>query len=294
MIALQTIPEMREPITSGTRSNLVDIVKGVAIILVTLGHTAQGMVHRGWWNTPSASFFRALIYSFHMPAFFFIAGLFVHGSIEAPREARLHRGKSKVNPLSLSALRCHLHRTQSIDRTLRDERRALRVADPSSSRLPMETQAGSSLLSSSALCWLFSQSRFPIGCGFLLAAAIGVTPAFGPPLTNQVLREFCFLAAGMWVRNARLSDGDHTSAICRGLQLRSAGGISDRDDLPLRSRQRDGAISVSALPARRPLSLGNAPRQTCAPEARSLDWPRLTRHLPAQRICPGRDPRRSG
>ena len=25
-----------------------------------------------------------------------------------------------------------------------------------------------------------------------------------------------------------------------------------------------------------------------------VDWPRLTRHLPAQRICPGRDARRSG
>ena len=106
MIALQTKPELREPITSGTRSNLVDIVKGVAIILVTLGHTAQGMVHRGWWNTPSASFFRALIYSFHMPAFFFIAGLFVHGSIK--RRGRLdftaEKAKSILYPYLLFAV----------------------------------------------------------------------------------------------------------------------------------------------------------------------------------------------
>jgi hypothetical protein len=65
--------EKLEPITSGTRSNLVDIVKGIAIILVAYGHTAQGAVHRGWWTGPGASFSRAFIYSFHMPAFFFVA-----------------------------------------------------------------------------------------------------------------------------------------------------------------------------------------------------------------------------
>src|SRR6267378_7264941 len=73
-------PDTREPITSGTRSNLVDIVKGIAILLVVYGHTAQGMVHRGWWPGPGASYSRTFIYSFHMPAFFFVAGLFVLGS----------------------------------------------------------------------------------------------------------------------------------------------------------------------------------------------------------------------
>jgi peptidoglycan/LPS O-acetylase OafA/YrhL len=41
--------------------------------------------------------------------------------------------------------------------------------------------------------------RVPHWLRFVLAALVGMTPAFGPPLTNQVLREFCFLAAGMWV-----------------------------------------------------------------------------------------------
>ena len=36
-------PDTREPITSGARSNIVDIVKGIAIILVAYGHTAQGI-----------------------------------------------------------------------------------------------------------------------------------------------------------------------------------------------------------------------------------------------------------
>ena len=74
-------PDAREPITSGIRSNIVDIVKGIAIILVVSGHTAQGMVHRGWWASSGAAFSETFIYSFHMPAFFFVAGLFVMGSI---------------------------------------------------------------------------------------------------------------------------------------------------------------------------------------------------------------------
>src|SRR5580692_3234619 len=74
-------PDTLEPITSGTRSNIVDIVKGIAIILVAYGHTAQGMIHRKWWVTPGAYFSDNFIYSFHMPAFFFVAGLFVIGSI---------------------------------------------------------------------------------------------------------------------------------------------------------------------------------------------------------------------
>jgi fucose 4-O-acetylase-like acetyltransferase len=73
--------EMREPLTSGTRSNIVDIVKGIAIGLVVYGHTAQGMIHRSWWVGPGAIFSDEFIYSFHMPAFFFVSGLFVMSSL---------------------------------------------------------------------------------------------------------------------------------------------------------------------------------------------------------------------
>ena len=88
MIALKQAPEMLEPLTSGTRSNLADIVKGMAIILVVYGHTAQGLVHRKWWDTPGAAFAHSFIYSFHMAAFFFAAGLFVQRSID-------HRGAKR-------------------------------------------------------------------------------------------------------------------------------------------------------------------------------------------------------
>ena len=42
-------------------------------MLVALGHTNQGMQHRGWWGgyLSVSNWINAFIYSFHMPAFFF-------------------------------------------------------------------------------------------------------------------------------------------------------------------------------------------------------------------------------
>ena len=92
MTAQKPTPETREPITSGTRSNIVDIVKGIAIALVVYGHTAQGMIHRKWWVGPGAIFSDEFIYSFHMPVFFFVAGLFVMNSL-ARRGSRHFRDR---------------------------------------------------------------------------------------------------------------------------------------------------------------------------------------------------------
>jgi len=74
--------EESDTITGPIRSNAVDIVKGFAILLVTYEHTAQGMSSRGWWDGPSRIYSNVFVYSFHMPAFFFVAGLFVAGSIK--------------------------------------------------------------------------------------------------------------------------------------------------------------------------------------------------------------------
>lgn len=71
-----------DPITAPVRSNAVDIVKGLAILLVVYEHTGQGMSARGWWTGPSRTFSDLYVYSFHMPAFFFAAGLFIVGSIQ--------------------------------------------------------------------------------------------------------------------------------------------------------------------------------------------------------------------
>jgi fucose 4-O-acetylase-like acetyltransferase len=72
-------------VSKAQRIDSIDIVKGIAIILMVFGHTEQGARHRGLWVSMSSvahgiAFADAFIYSFHMPAFFFIAGLFVAGT----------------------------------------------------------------------------------------------------------------------------------------------------------------------------------------------------------------------
>jgi fucose 4-O-acetylase-like acetyltransferase len=201
MIALQTKPELQEPITSGTRSNLVDIVKGIAIILVTLGHTAQGMTHRGWWNTPSAVYVHGLIYSFHMPSFFFVAGLFASGSIRrrGPLAFAVEKSRSILYPYVLfaviyAAVRPLVGRFQMDAEPFEWRNFLLKLADGDASWF----------LFALFFCFILAllTVQLPAWLRFVLAAAIGMTPAFGPPLTNQVLREFCFLAAGMWIGTA--------------------------------------------------------------------------------------------
>lgn len=61
------------------RSLLIDVVKGIAIILVALGHVNQGYFHRTPWRYGQR--LDAFIYKFHMPAFFFVSGTFLASSL---------------------------------------------------------------------------------------------------------------------------------------------------------------------------------------------------------------------
>ncbi len=191
-------PDRLEPITSGVRSNVVDIVKGIAIILVAYGHTAQGMMHRGWWATPGAHFSDTFIYSFHMPAFFFVAGLFVAGSLakRGPKRFTLEKLKTILYPYVLFAvisvvMEPLVARFRSGDHVFESKTFLLNVLDGEASWF----------LFVLFVCLMIAllTIRVPNWLRFVVAALVGMTPAFGPPLTNQVLREFCFLAAGMWV-----------------------------------------------------------------------------------------------
>ena len=89
-----------DPLTAPVRSNAVDIVKGLAILLVTYEHTAQGMRSHGWWTGASRDFSYLYVYSFHMPAFFFLAGLFVAGSIHrrGPQDFVIEKLKTILYP----------------------------------------------------------------------------------------------------------------------------------------------------------------------------------------------------
>jgi fucose 4-O-acetylase-like acetyltransferase len=194
-------PDTREPITSGVRSNMVDIVKGIAIILVAYGHTAQGMVHRGWWDSSGAAFSHTFIYSFHMPAFFFVAGLFVLGSI-AKRGNKLfavEKLKTILYPYVLFAiigvvLEPLIGRFKSGTKPFHWSMFLLNLADGEASwfLFVLFVCLMLALLTVRAPAWL----RFLVAA--LVGALVGMTPLFGPPIISDVLREFCFLAAGMW------------------------------------------------------------------------------------------------
>jgi fucose 4-O-acetylase-like acetyltransferase len=188
---------MLEPITSGTRSNVVDIVKGVAIILVVLGHTAQGMVHRGWWDKSGAAFTHTFIYSFHMPAFFFVAGLFVKGSIAKRGNKRFAIDKLKtiLYPYVLFSIFAVMTepligRFKSGTRPFHWNTFLVNLADGDASWF----------LFTLFVCLMLAliTVKAPAWLRFLGGVLLGMIPAFGPQGVSEVFREFCFFAAGMW------------------------------------------------------------------------------------------------
>ena len=174
------------------------MVKGIAIILVVYGHTAQGMTHRGWWVGPGASFSHTFVYSFHMPAFFFVSGLFVTGSIakRGSRRFTIDKLKTILYPYVLLAI--------------------IGVAlEPLIGRFKFETRPFRwnvflvNLVDGQASWFLFVlffclmlallTVRVPAWLRFLVAALVGMSAPLAIPGVSEVLHEFCFLAAGMWV-----------------------------------------------------------------------------------------------
>jgi|SRR5271154_1088331 len=191
-------PETREPITSGTRSNIVDIVKGIAITLVVYGHTAQGMVHRDWWVGPGAVFSDVFIYSFHMPAFFFVAGLFVMSSLakRGSQHFAVDKLKTILYPYLLFAII-----SISIEPLIGRFKSGTRPFHWNTFLMSVADGDAGWFLFVLFLCLMLAlmTARLPAWLRFLAAVIAGLLPPFGPPFIGQVLREFCFLAAGMWV-----------------------------------------------------------------------------------------------
>jgi fucose 4-O-acetylase-like acetyltransferase len=66
-----------------SRVDWVDAAKGFGIILVVVGHAIRGLLHaRILTETLPVQCVDTWIYSFHMPLFFFLTGLFIAGSAE--------------------------------------------------------------------------------------------------------------------------------------------------------------------------------------------------------------------
>ncbi|EPJ4139137.1 acyltransferase family protein [Klebsiella pneumoniae] len=65
------------------RETWVDYAKGIGIILVVFGHANRGLYSSGIYISPEIyHYLDNVIYSFHMPLFFFLSGLFFVSSIK--------------------------------------------------------------------------------------------------------------------------------------------------------------------------------------------------------------------
>ena len=76
------------------REEWVDYAKAFGIILVTYGHVARGVMNAGIKGDESVYYFiNNVIYSFHMPLFFFLSGLFFISSLQRRGAYSLFKNK---------------------------------------------------------------------------------------------------------------------------------------------------------------------------------------------------------
>jgi fucose 4-O-acetylase-like acetyltransferase len=84
-----------DPITASPgRSGAIDIARGLGILLVVYGHVARGLVAAG--IAPDGEVYRlvdSVIYSFHMPLFFFLSGSLFPASLTRQGAGRLVRSR---------------------------------------------------------------------------------------------------------------------------------------------------------------------------------------------------------
>jgi fucose 4-O-acetylase-like acetyltransferase len=186
------------PITRATRSYTVDIMKGIAICLVTYGHTMQGVMARGWWGGPRFLFTEFFVYSFHMPVFFFTAGLFVTRSLDrrGSKDFAQEKLRTILYPYLLWAF-------------------LYAILEPFITRFknshhPFDLRGFTISLFGGKEGWflyaLFGclmlamlTRRWPAWARVALGIAAGVLTPDWLPVVGMIAHEFCFLAVGMWI-----------------------------------------------------------------------------------------------
>lgn len=68
---------------AATRDRWVDYAKGIGILLMVYAHVARGLVSASiGLDDPTWRMIDSVIYTFHMPLFFFLSGLFFYGSLQ--------------------------------------------------------------------------------------------------------------------------------------------------------------------------------------------------------------------
>jgi fucose 4-O-acetylase-like acetyltransferase len=96
--------QLKNMITNNNRDAFLDIAKGLAIILVVVGHVIQGSSEK----FDDLLWFR-VIYSFHMPLFVFLSGAvaaitFRADSIQDGIGSSLGRAKTKISKAAVRLL----------------------------------------------------------------------------------------------------------------------------------------------------------------------------------------------
>jgi fucose 4-O-acetylase-like acetyltransferase len=190
-------------VSKSQRIDSIDSVKGIAIILMVFGHTEQGARHRGLWEsmpgvTHGIAFANDFIYSFHMPAFFFLAGLFVEESVRrrGPFWFAVEKVKTVLYPYLLWGA------IVGLTEPLTQRFRMAGHADLGSMLNGIITGNTSWFLVSLFLCQVLALIviRFPHWIQMVLAlAGCFIIPYNAVTLFYKPFWFFPFVVAGMWV-----------------------------------------------------------------------------------------------
>ena len=171
----------------------------MAISLVALGHTNQGILHRGWWG-PSTVGFRldVLIYAFHMPAFFFVSGIFLSSSVQkrGPGRFTLERIRTLIYPYLLWSM-ISAGSVRVLSQFLAQHPMTLK-------QFLMDLLVGGGIwfLPALFLCQMLGMSLRKLPGPAIVAVAVLIYyfyPVTGITFLNLGLEFFPFVAAGMWV-----------------------------------------------------------------------------------------------
>ncbi len=216
----------------GGRSMLIDVVRGIAITLVVWGHTNQGIIHRGWWGASKiGEHMDAAVYTFHMPAFFFVSGTFLCAGVEKRGMGRytVQRLRTVIYPYLLWSAIFYVG--------LVAFRRYTVQGVPAVHTYLSNVATGN-------VSWFLPTIFVALMLGMLLrtvpmallfagSAVVGMTvPALGVGDIDRALHELPFLVAGMWVglRFERVEGvpkvwgGVAAGAIAWGIWAMAAGG----------------------------------------------------------------------
>jgi len=190
------------PITAPARSTAVDIVKGIAIVLVVGEHVAQGMSARGWLSGYLPYALDVFIYTFHMPAFFFVAGLFLAGSLQrrGPAAFTLDKLQTILYPYLVW---CVLY--AAIDPFIARFRTSPSTFHLKEFLLLVASGGFGWFLPVLFCCQIVALCTFklPAWLRLLLAViAAGLMPAHGPEVLYKTVWYTCFVAGGMVVGRA--------------------------------------------------------------------------------------------